>query len=135
MSSPTYVLDTNTLSDVLRRNETVVAHFADALKRNALFILCPVVFYEVYRGLLHKGATRQIAALREFTGHFHYEDLSRDDWEEAAELWAELRRRGQQTADADLIIGVYASRRNATVVTSNVRDFAPFKASIENWRE
>jgi tRNA(fMet)-specific endonuclease VapC len=86
MSNPTYVLDTNALSDILRKNEAVVTHLTDALQRNALFILCPVVFYEVYRGLLRKGAARQLAALRELTNHFQYDDLSRDDWEEAAEL-------------------------------------------------
>lgn len=53
---------------------------------------------------------------------FEYDELSRDDWDEAAELWAQLRRRGRQVTDADLLIGVYAERRSAIVVTSNVRD-------------
>ena len=66
---------------------------------------------------------------------FEYDELSRDDWDEAAELWAQLRRRGRQVTDADLLIGVYAERRSAIVVTSNVRDFVPMNVRVENWRE
>lgn len=129
-----YVLDANAISDILRKDEAVVARYVSAIRQDAQFLVCPVSLYEVYRGLLHKRATRQLAILREMSESLGYEDLSREDWNEAASRWAELRRQGQQIADADLLIGVFAARRGALVVTNNVRDFSPLGIPVENWR-
>lgn len=62
---PVYVLDSNAIIDILRKNEIVLGRLTKTLAQNARFLLCPIVYYEVYRGLMDAGAERQVAAFRE----------------------------------------------------------------------
>ncbi len=55
-----YVLDTNILTALLRYETKTVEHAAHAATLNAKFLLCPVVFYEALRGLLHRDAKNQL---------------------------------------------------------------------------
>jgi len=135
MTAARYVLDTNILTALLRKEETATRHVQQALNANAEFLMCPVVFYELYRGLLHRDAKRQQSFFLQFTANFAWDDLVREDWEEAAQLWAGLRRGGRPIDDdADLLIGTFAARRSAIVVTDNVKHFALLGVPVENWR-
>ena len=40
-----FVLDTNTVSQILRRNATATAHLREAARNDDDLFLCPVVFY------------------------------------------------------------------------------------------
>lgn len=135
MTAPRYVLDTNILTALLRREESAAQRMQQALIADAEFLMCPVVFYELYRGLLHQDAKRQQSFFLQFTATFTWDDLAREDWAEAAQLWARLRRSGRSIGnDADLLIGTFAVRRNAIVVTDNIQDFTPLGVPVENWR-
>lgn len=134
MSNSRYVFDSNIITAILRKEQTTVERVAAALQSNAEFLLCPVVFYEVYRGLLHKDARKQRPFFLQYVNTFTWEDITRDDWEAAAQRWAKVRSQGYQSRDADLLVAVYAERRGATVVTDNVQHFAPLGVSFENWR-
>lgn len=128
-----YSLDTNTLSHILRKDTHVVQRFRAALAADHEFLLCPVVYYELRRGLLWKDASKQLAALDELTSRFRWLELDKDTWMAAARGWADARRRGRPPADADLLIAFHAHRFSAIVVTANVKDFEPFPVRIENW--
>ena len=135
MTPARYVLDTNILTALLRQENTAVESVQEALFANAEFIMCPVVFYELYRGLLHRDARKQQGFFLNLIATFTWDDLTRHDWEEAARTWARLRGIGRAVAnDADLLIGTFAMRRNAVVVTDNTNDFAPLGVPFENWR-
>jgi tRNA(fMet)-specific endonuclease VapC len=121
MSGLRYVLDTNIVAAILRKEPVTIAQLQAALQADAEFLICPVVFYEVYRGLLHKDAKRQLAFFLQYVATFTWEDLARDDWEQAAQLWATARGQGRSMEDADLIIATYTVRREAILVTDNVR--------------
>jgi len=61
-----YSLDTDTVSQLLKKhrgNQRVLDRFRREIRRNALFILCPVVFYEIRRELVIKNAVAQLTAL------------------------------------------------------------------------
>jgi len=133
MAGARYVLDANILTAILKRDPVATGRVNSALQSNAEFVMCPVVFYEVYRGLLHKDARKQLGFLLHYIGTYTWDDLKRPDWEQAAELWAELRRKGVTASDADLLIAAYAIQRRATVVTDNTDHFLPLGAPVENW--
>ncbi len=95
--------------------------------------MCPVVFYEVSRGLLHRDAGRKLGFFQDYTANFVWDDFTRADWQRAAHLWANLRQQGRPIADADLLIGAYATRRQAVVVTANQKHFTPLGIQTENW--
>lgn len=128
-----YLLDTNIFAAILRRNQEVIQQTTQALADGNEFLLCPVVFYEVYRGLLYRDAGRRLSFFLDYTREFMWQDFTRADWQRAARLWAALRQQGQPIADADLLIGAFAAERQAVVVTANEKHFEPLGVMTENW--
>ena len=47
-----YALDSNIISDILRKNADIVARYHQTTKQQHEFIIPPIVFYEIERGLL-----------------------------------------------------------------------------------
>lgn len=128
-----YVLDTNIVSYILKANFEVNRRFALASAAGHRFLGCPVVWFEIRRGLLHRDAKVQITAFEELFVTFHWDDYTRADWQLAAELWAQRRAQGRPIANADLLIAVFARNRAATVVTDNSKDFEGLDLTLENW--
>jgi len=134
MTGSRYVFDSNIITAILRQEQETVERVEAALQSNAEFLLCPVVFYEIYRGLLHRDARRYLAFFLQYVTTLTWEDLTQDDWVAAAQRWAEARSRGYQVEDSDLPIAVYAEQRGAIVITDNVQHFEPLGVRLENWR-
>lgn len=128
-----YVFDTNIFTAILRQ-EPLIAQRLAKVDAAAEFLLCPLVFYEVQRGLLHRDAKRQLAFFMSYAATFIWDDFNQTDWRQAAQVWAELRRQGRLVEDPDLLIGVYAAQRQAVVITDNEKDFALLGIPTENWR-
>ena len=59
--------------------------------------------------------------------------FDREDWLQAASLWAERCSAGMSVADADLLIAVSALRHDAVLVTNNQRHFNGLGLILENW--
>jgi tRNA(fMet)-specific endonuclease VapC len=95
--------------------------------------MCPVVFYELWRGLRYRGADRQLEELSGFARTLQWVDYDRAMWLEAAELWADQRRRGRPHDDADLLIAAFTRRLRATLVTNNTADFTNLGLPLVDW--
>ncbi len=128
-----FVFDTNVISQILRRNAAALAHLREASENDDDLFMCPVVFYELWRGLRHRGADRQLAELNAFARALQWVDYDRTMWVEAAELWADQRRRGRTFDDADLLIAAFTRRLRATLVTNNTADFVDLDLPIVDW--
>ena len=130
----TYLLDSNVLTQLLRRNAQVVEKYRSTLRRGELVYLRAVAYYEVKRGLLHVGATTQLRRLDEdFKAVLRWVTVSDATWDKAAELWAECRRQGRpHDDDGDLLIAAQAIALGAVVVTRNARDFVDLQGTVEN---
>ena len=129
-----YVLDTNIIAVAIHQNPFTISKIESTRKQNGILILCPVVLYEVSRGLYYRDARKQLAFWEKYKRAFRYLDFEPEDWDEAAKEWANHRQQGKPIADADLLIGVYARRREAILVTDNTKDFALLNIPTENWR-
>lgn len=127
-----YVPDTNILSYVLQRRQVTIDRFAAAAKTDAEIFLCPVVYYEIRRGLLDKGVARQITDFDRLTADLIWVEVERPMWEDAANSWATDKRKGRPHQDADLLIAAFARVLQATVVT-NDSDFRGLNVPVENW--
>jgi len=128
-----FVLDSNIISRILRRDVRVASRLIDASKANARVYLCPVVYYEVRRGLLERGASRQLGEFDALASTLIWEEFERPMWEGAASTWADCRRRGRPHDDADLLIAAYARHLQATLVTNNTADFEDLGLRLANW--
>lgn len=131
-----HLLDTNTLSLLLRAHPEVDSRFREARRAGDQLILSPVVEFEIRRGLIRRRATAIEARFTQFTAWLIYRDFDRTGWRRAAELWAFSRDHAMPLPDADLLIAAQAMELGATLVTNNERHFRlfePLGLTVENW--
>ena len=130
-----FLLDTNVLTQLLKRTTAVVDRYRGALERGEPIYLSAVVYYEVKRGLLHVRATSQLRQLDEdFKRVLLWLTVSDAAWDRAAQVWAECRPQGRpHDDDGDLLIAAQANALGAVVVTRNTRDFVDLQVAVENW--
>lgn len=132
-----FVLDTTAFSALIYGHATILTRYRQEARRQAHFLLCPVVWYETRRGLKKVNATRKLRRMDEIFPFFTWDDLTRSDWQQAADLWAILAQRGRTPGDADLLISVFSARRGARLITSNMRHFEwmtdQLSITVEDW--
>lgn len=129
-----YVLDTNMMSHLLKKNERVYKAFQAMVSIPENDILgCPIVYFEVKRGFLAKKAPKQLERFETLFSQFVWIDYTHAEWNRAADLWAQRRSQGIHNHDADLLIGVFALAHDAILVTDNSRDFRGLGLKLENW--
>lgn len=128
-----YLLDTNVISDRMKKWPSVVVRFDFAVREGHTLALCPAVYYELVRGLIKNESTRQIAELNTFIRAIKNYPILQEDWLQAAQFWAFAKKRGREISDMDLLLAAMTHRLNATLVTSDA-DFDVLPITHENWR-
>jgi predicted nucleic acid-binding protein len=131
-----YSLDTDTVTQLLKKhpgNQRILDRFRKEIRRNSLFIMCPVVFYEIRRELVIKHAVAQLTAFEHLAEAMLWKEFNWAIWERAASLWAALRSRGRSHHDADVLITAHAIEYGAAIVTGNVEHFHDIGARVEDW--
>ena len=110
------LLDTDMLSEVLKRkNPQVLSHA---------------------RGLKTTGATQQLAHFYRVASTSDVIPIDLPILMRAADLWAEGKRDGRPTDDADLIIAATALETGRVLVTGNTSHFAWIsELTLEDWRK
>ena len=116
----TYLLDTNIVSYILRRNTTVGRKLRDVNRSGEeVFISC-ITYYELKRGLLYANATRQLAEFNQF--YSKYEVLFLDDIEiieKTCEIHVDLKRRSLTIQEQDIFIAATAITRGLILVSND----------------
>jgi predicted nucleic acid-binding protein len=131
-----YSLDTGTITKLLKKhpgNQRVLDRFRRAIRRNSLFIMCPVVFYEIKRELVIKNAVAQLTAFEGLAESMVWREFNLAIWDRASGLWADLRSRGRSHHDADVLIAAHAVEYGAAIVTTNLEHFQDIGARVEDW--
>jgi len=129
-----YLLDTNAVSDLIANQSSVIRHLAEHLATDDQVGLCRPVHYEILRGLFWRGATSKIHTYTQrIIPLLTWIELTDLDWEEAARLWADARRRGRQLGDPDLLLAAIAHKETMVLVSSDA-DFDTFSVTREDWR-
>lgn len=130
----TYLLDTNIVSYILRRNATVGRKLRDANRSGEeVFISC-ITYYELKRGLLYANATRQLAEFNQF--YSKYEVLFLDDieiLEKACEIHVDLKRRSLTIQEQHIFIAATAIARGLTLVSNDSDLLRVEGLSLVNW--
>jgi tRNA(fMet)-specific endonuclease VapC len=85
------------------------------------------------RFLKLKNATRLLGGYTLMVANWLPVSLDGQDWETAADIWAERHRVGKPIQDADLLIAVTALKADAILVTNNTRHFEGLGLLLENW--
>jgi tRNA(fMet)-specific endonuclease VapC len=120
---PEALLDTDTLSLYRRSHPRVVAHAAAYMRHYGQLVWTELTRYEVLRGLLAAQATRQLRGFEQFCRLHRIVPFDEGSARQAAEIWAELRTRGQPIGEVDTLIAGVALAHDFAVVSRNVVHF------------
>src|SRR5438045_244371 len=108
-----YLLDADILNYLLKNMSPVTQRFREATRLGAGFVLSVTVHYQVSRYLKLKGASRVEQFYANLVANWLPVELNRQDWDTAADLWAQRHRAGKPIQDADLLIAVAALKAGA----------------------
>lgn len=129
-----YLLDTNTISDLIGLQQNVWKQFRVRLVEGHRLAICPPVYYELRRGLLWKNHNRKLTQLNDIVmPQLEWIQFTDNDWVQASQFWADVTTKGRAVDEIDLFIAAMAHRLDAVVVTSD-NDFDALPIKRENWR-
>jgi tRNA(fMet)-specific endonuclease VapC len=133
MNTPA-LLDTDTLSLIMRRQSVALKNAEAYLRFHERFAFSLITRYEILRGLLAKNASAQIARFEQFCTTSQIFPLDDAVVQQAASIYADLYRRGELINDADILIAATAQVNNLTLVTNNYAHFQRIPdLNIANW--
>jgi len=131
---PRALLDTDTLSAVMRGTPPVIARAREYLVEHRAFSFSIITRYEILRGLKAKNATAQLQAFDRLCAGSHIVPLTDEAVVKASAIYADLRRRGEPIGDADILIAATALVHRFALVTNNEAHFNRVPGLVvENW--
>jgi tRNA(fMet)-specific endonuclease VapC len=134
MALPKALIDTDILSAIMRKNVAVLPSAREYLAAHGRLTISLITRYEVLRGLRAKDAHAQARSFDAFCAHNEVVGLSEDIVSAAADIYADLFKRGALVGDADVLIAATARVAGLTVVTNNERHFSRIPGlQLANW--
>ena len=128
------MLDTNIVSDLVRRPDGNVARRAAALDREAIAISI-IVAAELRYGAARSGSVRLSRQLDAVLSAIETLPLNGPADRHYGTIRSELERIGRPIGHNDLLIAAHARALGAIFVTNNIREFSRVPGlEIEDWR-
>lgn len=132
----TYALDTNTLSFLLRNDESVLKNAYNATNNGHELVIPRMVDYEIQRGLLAKRMYKKLREYTNFCQNIEIGAIDDDVWDKAVEIYVALVQRGKIIEDADILISAYCLVNDCVLVTNNTRHFENIDGlDFVDWKE
>jgi tRNA(fMet)-specific endonuclease VapC len=130
------LIDTDILSLFFRGDSRVVACFEAYLTEHGRIIFSIITYYEVVSGLKHRDARRQLEKFLEFAMHSVILPLTEEAALISADIYADLRKKGQPIDDIDILIAGIAIANNLIVVTHNQSHFGRIEGlEVQDWSQ
>jgi predicted nucleic acid-binding protein len=125
-----------------RPADKIVVWLARLLSASVEVLVPEIADFEVRRELLRAGLNKSVGRLDQLKTTLGYLPITTEAMLEAAEFWADSRRRGRPTAhekslDADVILAGQAatiSEKEVVIASANPRHLARFVAA-KHWQD
>lgn len=128
------LIDTDILSFYFKGERNVVKNFEKYLETFEIIELSIITYYEILSGLQAKNAFRQLEIFEEFAKDNIVIPLTENSCKISAELYSNLKQKGELIDDIDLLIAGIAIENEITIVTNNEKHFQRIPGlKIENW--
>lgn len=128
-----YLLDTNVCIYTIRRRPALVLERLSQHEHEGI-ALSVITAFELEVGARRAAGTRYEAAVEAFLRQFTVLPLDHDARVAYGSLCCDLERRGAVIGAHDMLIAAHALRLDATLVTSNEREFKRVAGlKVENW--
>jgi tRNA(fMet)-specific endonuclease VapC len=136
VAAPSALLDTDTLSEIIRgRDAGIAAAARDYVASHGSLTFSIITRYEILRGLRAKGAQRQLSLFDAQCRASEILPLTDDVIVTAADIYAHLYRGGQLIGDADTLIAATAMVNGLVLVTNNVAHYQRVPGlTVARWR-
>ena len=133
MAEPAWMLDTNTLSDLIRNPRGMLVQRLSATDPDALCTSI-VVACELRFGARRKGSQVLTQRVEQLLDTLTVLTLDGPADEHYADIRAELERAGTPIGSHDLFIAAHARSRDMTLITHNMREFTRVPGlRVEDW--
>ena len=133
MAEPAWMLDTNTLSDLIRNPRGMLVQRLSATDPDALCTSI-VVACELRFGARRKGSQVLTQRVEQLLDTLTVLPLDEPADEHYADIRAELERAGTPIGSHDLFIAAHARSRDMTLITHNMREFTRVPGlRVEDW--
>ena len=133
MAEPAWMLDTNTLSDLIRNPRGTLVQRLSATDPDALCTSI-VVACELRFGARRKGSQVLTQRVEQLLDTLTVLPLDEPADEHYADIRAELERAGTPIGSHDLFIAAHARSRDMTLITHNMREFTRVPGlRVEDW--
>jgi tRNA(fMet)-specific endonuclease VapC len=128
------LLDTDTVSLLLRNQPHVSKQAREySATRGKLFISI-ITRFEIIRGLKVKDGSAQLARFERFCARNEVLPLTEAIVMRAADIYADLYRRGTLIGDADILIAATALVHDLVIITNNEAHFRRITGlHVDNW--
>jgi tRNA(fMet)-specific endonuclease VapC len=129
-----YTLDTNIIRPLLKQDTHVPARMTGVITQGYSVQPNAISYYETKRGLLAIGAPKRLAQFDRFCQSYGVIMLDQPGLDKAAEIYADLRRRGMLIEAADLLMAAIALVNDLTLVTNNTAHCSRIPGlRLEDW--
>jgi tRNA(fMet)-specific endonuclease VapC len=118
------LLDTDTLSLLNKRHPQIVRHAMRQVRQYGHLTFSELSYYEITRGLKSVGATTQLGQFEQFCRAHRILPFSHTAATIAADIWADLKRRGLLIGEVDTLIAGIAISEGLAVITHNTTHFS-----------
>ena len=133
-----YALDTDIISAILKNNEAIINRYGQEVTQGREFIIPPIVFYEIQRGLLASNMLNRLKSFNLFCQDITVGEFCYDVWLKAAQIYATLSQQGKPIGhkfDGDVFIAAYCVINDYTLITINTEHFARVEGlNFVDWR-
>ncbi|MDJ1178367.1 PIN domain-containing protein [Roseofilum sp. BLCC_M91] len=129
-----YLLDTNVVSAILKKNLTVKQKLAGLSVKYQTAYISGITYYEIKRGLIASNATTKLSEFNKLCQDYpvlFWNDIA--ILEKAAEIHAYLKKRGMRLEDADIFIAAIAIIRKLVLVSHDSDMLRVPELTVEDW--
>lgn len=129
-----YLLDTNIIIAFMKNSEKLKIKLQEAIFYGKEIFINGISYYEIKRGLLAANAPKQLKVFDEICKRFRILFLDNQKiFDKAAEIYSDLKQRGELIQDANILIAAISLTQNLTLVSDD-SDFLRIKdITVENW--
>jgi tRNA(fMet)-specific endonuclease VapC len=128
-------LDTDILSYLLSGDTAIHKKVAESLKIGEQIALTSINVYETLKGLRYRNNQNKEIQFKKFLTKIIVYSLDDNAVSEAANIYAELRKRGNIIGDADILIAAIVKNNSGTLISNNIKHYQFIKGlNLINWK-
>ena len=128
------LIDTDILSLFFRNDLTVIERFREYLQEHGRMNISILTFYEILSGLKHRDALKQLDMFFKFVKNNTILPLTEKSVAISSDIYAALRKTGNQLDDIDILIAGVAIAHDLVLVTHNVHHFSRIEdLEVTDW--